>query len=54
MLDPSFSSVEISLNATVLEKGVYTREEKGGSEIEYYVSTSNIDEARNIFPGFNK
>ncbi len=54
MLDPSFSSVENKSEwRQFWKKEWYTREEKGVSEIEYYVSTGNIDEARNIFSGLS-
>ncbi len=54
MLDPSFSPVENKTEwRQFWKKEWYTREEKGVSEIEYYVSTGNIDEAKTIFSGLS-
>ncbi|NMC38385.1 MAG: tetratricopeptide repeat protein [Bacteroidales bacterium] len=50
MLDPSFSPVENKPEwRQFWKKEWYTKEEKGVSEIEYYISTGNIDEAKAIF-----
>ncbi len=50
MLDPSFTALENKTEWRQLwKKEWYTQLEKGISEIEYYVSTGNTDEAKNIF-----
>jgi tetratricopeptide (TPR) repeat protein len=54
MLDPSFFPVDNKAEwRQFWKKEWYTREEKGVSEIEYYVSTGNIDEAKTIFSGLS-
>lgn len=54
MLDPSFSPVENKPEwRQFWKKEWYTREEKGVSEIEYYVSTGNINEAKITLSGLS-
>ncbi len=52
MLDQAFASVENKTEwRQFWKKEWYTQLEKGISEIEYYVSSGNIDEAKNLYSG---